>query len=71
MSITQLRRDIQELKKLKNSIITQHEPQFKIFDFRVEGLTADGETEDDVNTYIAAHPHTHVLKFFRKSFRKV
>jgi hypothetical protein len=67
MSLTQLKK---ELKELKNSIITQYEPQFKIFVFRVNGLTDAGETEEDVNTYIAAHPHTHVLKLIRRSCRK-
>lgn len=67
MSFLKLRK---ELKELKNSIITQYEPQFKTFVFQVNGLTAAGETEEDVNTYIAAHSHTHVLKLFRKSFRK-
>jgi hypothetical protein len=67
MSLTQLKK---ELKELKNSIITQYEPQFKIFVFRVNGLTDAGETEEDVNTYIAAYPHTHVLKLIRRSCRK-
>ena len=68
MSLQQLKKQI---KELKNSAITQYEPQFKIFEFRVNGLTNAGETEENVNTYIAAHPHTQVLKFFRKNFRKV
>jgi hypothetical protein len=40
MSLLQLRK---ELKELKNSIITQYEPQFKIFVFRVNGLTDAGK----------------------------
>ena len=67
MSLLQLRK---EIKELKNSIITQYEPQFKIFVFHVNGFTDVGETEEDVNTYITAHPHTHVLKLIRKSCRK-
>ena len=68
MSLQQLKK---EIEKLKNSAITRYEPQFKIFVFHINGLTDAGETEEEVNTYIAAHPHTHVMKFFRKSFRKV
>jgi len=67
MSLMQLKK---ELKELKNSIITQYEPQFKIFVFRVNGLTDAGETEEDFKAYVAAHPHTHVLKLIRKSCRK-
>ena len=67
MSLLQLRKEIQELK---NSIITQYEPQFKIFVFRENGFTDAGETEEDLKAYVAAHPHTHVLKLIRKSCRK-
>jgi hypothetical protein len=33
-------------------------------------FTDEGETEDDLKAYVAAHPHTHVLKLIRKSCRK-
>lgn len=68
LSLQQLKKQI---KELKNSAITKYELQFKIFEFRVNDLTNAGETEEDVDTYIVAHPHTHVMKFFRKSFRKI
>lgn len=67
MSLLQLRKG---LKELKNSIITQYEPQFKIFVFRENEFTDSRETEEDLNAYLAAHPHTHVLKLIRKSCRK-
>ena len=67
MSLQQIKNEIQELK---NSIITQYEPLCKIFVFRENGFTDEGETEDDLKAYVAAHPHTHVLKLIRKSYRK-
>jgi hypothetical protein len=67
MSFLQLRK---ELNELKNSIITQYEPQFKIFIFRENGFTDAGETEEDLKAYVTAYPHTHVLKLIRKSCRK-
>ena len=67
MSLQQLRK---ELTELKNSIITQYEPQFKIFIFCENGFTNTGEREEDFKVYVAAHPHTHVLKLIRKSCRK-
>lgn len=68
MSFQQLKR---ELKELKNSLITQYEPQNKIFIFQENGLTDAGETEGDLKVYVATHPHTRVLKLIRKSCRKV
>ena len=56
MSLQQIKNEIQELK---NSIITQYEPLCKIFVFRENGFTDEGETEDDLKAYVAAHPHTH------------
>ena len=67
MSLQQIKNEIQEPK---NSIITQYEPLCKIFVFRENGFTDEGETEDDLKAYVAAHPHTHVLKLIRKSCRK-
>ena len=67
MSLQQLRKEIQELK---NSIITQYEPLCKVFVFRENGFTDTEETEEDLKAYVAAHPHTHVLKLIRKSCRK-
>ena len=67
MSLQQIKNEIQELK---NSIITQYEPLCKIFVFRENGFTDEGETEDDLKAYVAAHPHTHVLKLIRNSCRK-
>lgn len=68
MSFSQLKK---EIELLKSSALARYEPQFKIFVFRINCLTDAGETEEDVNIYIAAHPHTHVLKFYRKSFRRL
>jgi hypothetical protein len=68
MSLLQLRK---ELKELKNSIITQYEPQHKIFIFWKNGLTDTGETEENLKAYTVSHPHTHVLKLIRKTCKKV
>lgn len=59
-----------EISELKTSIVTQYEPQYKIFIFRENGLTDAGENEEDFRSYTVAHPHTHVLKLIRKSCRK-
>jgi len=67
MSLQKLRKEIRELK---NSIIAQYEPLCKVFVFRENGSTDEGETEEDLKAYVAAHPQTHVLKLIRKSCRK-
>jgi len=67
MSLLQIRKDMQELKNL---IISEIQPAFKIFILRENGSTDEGETEEDLKAYAAAHPHTHVLKLIRKSCRK-
>jgi hypothetical protein len=67
MSLLQIRKDMQELKNL---IMFETQPAFKIFIFRENGFTDAGETEECLKAYRAAHPHTHVLKLIRKSCRK-
>lgn len=68
MSVAKLREEIDNLKKLT---ICKHEPTLKIFVFRADGLTEAGENEVDAAVYASAHPHTRVLKLFRRSFRKL
>lgn len=63
MSLQQLRN---EIEKLKNSAITRYEPQFKIFTLG----KPDSPTEEEIQEFAAAHPHTKVMKFYLKSFRK-
>lgn len=63
MSLQQLKRELEELKR---SIVRETEPLCKVF---ILGK-ADSPSEDEIEAYAALHPHTHILKLTRKSFRK-
>jgi hypothetical protein len=60
MSIHKLRLEIQELK---SSIISQHEPRYKVF---IMGTT-DSHTEADIEAYRNSHPYTQVITLTRRS----
>lgn len=64
MSFQQLKNQIEELKR---SIIQETEPLYKVF---ILG-TKDSSTEAEIQAYAVSHPHTHILKLTRKSFRNV
>jgi hypothetical protein len=65
MSLLQLRR---ELKELKNSIKPKN--HVKIFILHENGFTAEGESEEDIDAWGAAHPEAPVFKLRCKSFRE-
>lgn len=63
MSLSQLRKEINELKY---SFIEEHEPIHKVFILRVK----DSPTEAEIEAYSQAHPYTKIIKLTRKSCRK-
>jgi hypothetical protein len=68
MTLQQLRRDIQELK---SSIISETQPQVKIFVFKIGGqITTEGLTAAEVDGYALAHPYTKILRLQLANFRK-
>jgi hypothetical protein len=64
MTIQQLRK---ELKGIKNFL--KPESYVKIFIIHENGLTAEGESEEYIDAWEAAHPEAQVFKLRCKSFR--
>jgi hypothetical protein len=61
MSLLQIRKDMQELK---NIIISETQPAFKIFIFRGNESTDEGETEEDLKAYVTATPSYSCVKTY-------
>lgn len=55
MTIQQIKKDIQELKR---SIVTRSEPLCKVF---ISGVCGS-HTEEEISAYEAANPHTRVIR---------
>ena len=63
MTIQQIKKDIQELKR---SIVTRSEPLCKVFISGVCGSHA----EEEISAYEAANPHTRVIRLYRQDCRR-
>lgn len=64
MSLPQLRK---EIKNIKDSIKPGN--YVKIFIIHVNGFTKEGESEEDIDAWGAAHPEAQIFKLRCKSFR--
>jgi hypothetical protein len=58
--------NIIEIKELKQSIVSETQPQVKIFVFKIGGqITTEGLTAADVDEYAQDHPYTKVSRLQR------
>jgi len=60
MNVREIRK---EIKELKNSIVSLYEPVCKAFILGAE----DSPTEEEIEAYRQAHPHTRVVLLTRKN----